>query len=100
MVLGPKPLELRKVIRVLKKYGIIYITDETFEKCSILPAQLNLLKFNRGSSSRQVKILTTPINYIGTGIHTLSILRIALKVSAYASLSVTSCKMLSLTQAL
>ncbi len=26
------------------------------------------------------KILTTPINYIGTSIHTLSILRIALKL--------------------
>jgi hypothetical protein len=35
---------------------------ETFEKCSILPAQLNLLKFNRGSSSRQAKILTTGIH--------------------------------------
>ncbi len=32
--------------------------------------------------------------------NTLSILRIALKVSAYASLRVTSCKMLSLTQKL
>ncbi len=53
---------------------------ETFDKCSILPAQLNLLKFNRGSSSRKAKILTTPINYIGTSIHTLSILRIALKL--------------------
>ena len=65
---------------------------ETFEKCSILPAQLNLLKFNRGSSSScksrrlgKVKILTRHdyrrVNHpdeIGTGIHTLSILRIAL----------------------
>jgi hypothetical protein len=27
---------------------------EIFEKCSILPAQLNLLKFNRGSISRTI----------------------------------------------
>ncbi len=54
--------------------------------------------FNRGSSSRQA-IRLRRINHpdeIGTGIYMLSILRIALKVSAYASLRVTSCKMLSL----
>jgi hypothetical protein len=34
---------------------------ETFEKCPILPAQLNLdLIFNRGSRPRKAKILTTP----------------------------------------
>jgi hypothetical protein len=33
---------------------------EAFEKCSFLPAQLNPhLIFNRGSSSRKAKILTT-----------------------------------------
>jgi len=56
--------------------------------------------FNRGSSSRQA-IRLRRINHldeIGTGIYMLSILRIALKVSAYASLRVTSCKMLSLTK--
>jgi hypothetical protein len=48
--------------------------DETFEKCSILPAQLNpYLIFNRGSSSRKTKILTTPVRSAGptgqAGIH-------------------------------
>jgi hypothetical protein len=47
---------------------------ETFEKCSILPAQLNpYLIFNRGSSPRKAKILTTPVRSSGptgqAGIH-------------------------------
>jgi hypothetical protein len=42
---------------------------ETFEKCSILPAQLNLfLLFNRGSRSRQAKILTTVIHGVFLGL--------------------------------
>ncbi len=41
----------------------VYIKKhETFEKCIFLPAQLNLfLLFNRGSSSRKAKILTTAV---------------------------------------
>jgi hypothetical protein len=36
---------------------------ETFEKCSILPAQLNpYLIFNRGSRPRKAKILTRGIH--------------------------------------
>jgi hypothetical protein len=39
------------------------IDAETFEKYSFLPAQLNpYLIFNRGSSSRKAKILTTGIH--------------------------------------
>jgi hypothetical protein len=50
------------------------INNETFEKCSFLPAQLNpYLIFNRGSRPRKVKILTTPVRSAGptgqAGIH-------------------------------
>ena len=39
---------------------------ETFEKCSILPAQLNpYLIFNRGLIPRKTKILTTPVRSAG-----------------------------------
>jgi hypothetical protein len=42
---------------------------ETFEKYSILPAQLNPhLIFNRGSSPRQAKILTTDIHEVFRGL--------------------------------
>ena len=56
-----------------KKAYIVY-TSEIFEKCSFLPAQLNLfLLFNRGSSSRKGKILTTSARSAGptgqAGIH-------------------------------
>jgi len=40
--------------------------DETFEKRSILPAQLNPhFIFNRGSRPRKAKILTTPVRSAG-----------------------------------
>jgi len=60
-------------IETMSIRGDIETYSETFEKCSILPAQLNLLKFNRGSSSRKAKILTTPVRSAGptgqAGIH-------------------------------
>jgi hypothetical protein len=38
---------------------------KNFEKCSILPAQLNpYVVFNRGSRSRKAKILTTGIHIV------------------------------------
>ncbi len=49
-----------KSLKTLQFYIIVH-SNETFEKCSFLPAQLNpYLIFNRGS--RKAKILTTGIH--------------------------------------
>jgi hypothetical protein len=41
---------------------------EIFEKCSILPAPFNLLKFNRGARPRQAKFLTAGIHRVFRGL--------------------------------
>jgi hypothetical protein len=48
---------------------------ETFEKCSILPAPLNLFLYLTGVKFKEGENFNHP-DEIGTGIHTLSILRI------------------------
>jgi hypothetical protein len=37
----PKPLELRKVIRILKKYGIIYVTAKAGIQSFMIPKLIN-----------------------------------------------------------
>jgi hypothetical protein len=61
----PKPLELRKVIRVLKKYGIIYITGKGRHPKFFDPETHNSRPLKNAqfcSSSRKSKILTTGIH--------------------------------------